>query len=245
MGADVPSSWVLAPPLPGVARTSQPQSPVAIDWGNPFAASLIACTLPHNRTWNPLGGSVTLFGTSGVAASAQGIGYSWAGGGAAQGVEYPSSSKFGAGSSRLAVIVPRSSGTSTISTSDGTIVTGSAQWRLNALKQDILNSGSALLLTSNTTLTLNQPVVVGFSVGSTADGTPIRLYTNGVEDTATASAGTWTPNTAKPSLGFRYSDYSEGFVGDLLLHLWWGRVLRPAEYLEISKNPWQLFANDY
>lgn len=95
-------------------------------------------------------------------------------------------------------------------------------------------------ITNGPTLTSDAPVVVGgtYVVLSTNNGNVGRqsLYINGIKQ---ASTGTFTGNGGKPTQTFTLAP---GTAVDIVASFMWSRELLPAECVEVSNNPYSLFA---
>ena len=262
MGADVPSSWVLAPPLPGVARTSQPQSPVAIDWGNPLTRSLLLSCYnfpfeaggfgPRNAATNVRGATVAP-----LAPATTALGISPAFNGTSSGAsigslnlsQYPSITvafrlwwdTFANGNEMACEY------TADVNNNAGFWVTpnhsgGTGVWVLQ--KRGTAFNGGTFVRPSaaawhhmSVTFTNN----TGTALASTAwlDGVPVTM-------TQTNSDNLGSGVLADSTLYLMSRATTSLFgAGKLLNFNLWGRLLQDQERYSLYRGSWQLFANDY
>lgn len=222
-------------------RTSQPQHPVGLDRGNPLTRGIIACVAP------PLGvGTVN----SGVTAAVSNPGEVWTftTGSATQEVSVPTKGYTG-GSPFSVLVICKSTASSGTSQSLASInfngtnvpfylslgntvslgVTGcwigyySGGWKTTPSGTEIRNDG------------LWHVVAGGVVSGSQ------RCFLDGALIGSATGSGTSGNNTNAISFG-NYKNDSTSLGGQIALGIVWDRFLSDAEFIEVSANPWQVFA---
>lgn len=199
--------------------TSQPQTPVGIDWSNPITQGINP--LPFNGA-NPFSNGWTLTdGTFGSAVSPLGVGTKgtmrFSGPTVSTNTPYT-----------VLVVATQPASTTSYSVSAGVnsrVWLGSATgyMRVSDLTNDLI-AGAC---------TLNKPSVL---IG-TWDGTRLSSMLDGVSgQSITSSMGAGGPLLVM-NFGTGYP-----YAGNVALVLWWTRVLSPAELASLSANPWQIFS---
>lgn len=240
-----------------VPRTSQPQGPAGIDWGNPSAP--IAAVLPS--------GGVPLIFSRGNAER--------------YGVPTGTGVRIGAGQKGLCAGSASASSTNTFRLHSVANLTNTV-WEspttavsaLVYLTRTGTSSGQSPIFAnadtgtspawgiSQQTTTMRFDTQIGgvaktsptasINVGETAvfigvyDGVNVSLYKNGKLVGSTAATGSLTYVNAAdrgPLLGnyYNYTGTARSFVGDIYVASLWKRALSASEIKSLSDNPWQIF----
>lgn len=212
-------------------RTSQPQQPVGIDWGNPITRGLTsvfvfeggnAIEVISGKRFADVGltKKITSKGTGGSTSTAAGI---------STGTLLSNITSF----SRVFVATLQTTGTGTFSNSANSGTSGAQiQVSPTAIEFNRHNLVNYLSVTG-----LSQGV---YSGALAADGTSQYIYLNGV--LRSSRSGTM-PSLSSAGGGTLLSTgaTSSRFDGTMLLHCDYNRKITNAEAAALSANPWQIF----
>jgi hypothetical protein len=228
---------------PGVVTTRQPSQPTTIDYGNPLTRGLTDVILPHLMRSMIIGvpqnnsASTNTFnaGQAGVARRSLDV--------ASVVDTYAISQAYSVPMTMLAIYErtrtttgpTRVSGTYDVSVSGFGIISNNTNVRAGFAR-----AGGNEQLTGGAHTVGKVNVIAYVLDGSTANVTH-TLYEDGVQTATAASTGAIVLGTNDFMIG-RCPD-ATGWGARHYLYAFWDRVLTPAEVRQISRNPWQIFAN--
>lgn len=219
-------------------RTSQPQSPTPIDWGNPLTAGLVSWMLPSDGAWSNTNGVgfnyAAPHGVSRnfVAASSQGL---------TKGVAHGQAVTFFALARRATTGINEAFVSSGASTNDRRLLYVTSG---DDLSMFVGSGATTRQATWSTTVAANQVR----AYAGTDNGATCTVWADGLlrATGATSSFSVAAPTTAAVGAYYTSGALTAGFYlrGDVFVAAIWDRVLSRPEIESLSANPWQIFANN-
>ena len=239
-------------------RTRQPQGPVQVDWSNPLSSSLVIASIGNQPGYNAANSkAVIAINSAGTRPGPAGIGLSWAST-ANVGVRVNSTTALTRGflssTGGISVFVladPQASTTRYLPFSSAKAAQPEFTVYFNADKSGTASSGTFAVSTrgangGQVSSAINGSARLFGVVFSGPAGAP-DLYVDGVElGTSKTAASSSELNDASCSDyvgGYLSSGYAATGFGQYLT-LAFNRSLSALEVVELSRNPWQIFAPD-
>lgn len=238
---------------PPLVRTSQPQGPVWIDWGNPITQGLqFAFNGANPKVEAAFSRPASTDGSAGVTAGVGQFGGYLKGNSGTAGNYRPWTGITGTAAYTAMAVVKDSAGRGAIRNpfdSDDTNAGGAA--RNFQLRFDATNVATFIAFnttqsafTSSTTATSSDN---GLSVicGRVTDSKAVNVFLNGVSgSTATLTGSTAAlASTERLAVGGANKPTASGvpFLGEIYACFFWNRALSDTEIRSLSQNPWQIF----